>query len=148
MPFGKKTPIPEFPKREHKVESAKVDPVDPFAEWERKASEIKAANDAKPAVSQHAQSYVKPEPPKAAPKAEPAAPAAAPKAPARPAFSYPSVRDEPAAPKAAPAAPKAAPAAPVAPAAPKAQPKPAAKAAPADDFDFDLDSIMAEFRDL
>ena len=30
----------------------------------------------------------------------------------------------------------------------KAQPKPAAKAAPADDFDFDLDSIMAEFRDL
>lgn len=152
MPFGKKkTPIPEFPKREHKVESAKVDPVDPFAEWERKASEIKAANDAKPAVSQPAQSYVKPEPPKAAPKAEPAAkaaPAAAPKAPARPAFSYPSVSEEPAAPKAVPAAPKAAPAAPVAPAAPKAQPKPAAKAAPADDFDFDLDSIMAEFRDL
>ncbi len=150
LPIGKKkTPIPDFPKREHKVENTSVDPVDPFAEWERRASEIKAANDSKPEMPKPTQSYVKPEPPKAAAPKAPAAPAA-PKAPARPAVSYPAVSAEPEAPKAAPAAPKAAPAAPAAPkSAPvAAAPKAAPKAAAADDFDFDLDSIMAEFRDL
>jgi len=142
LPMGKKkTPIPDFPKREHKVETVSVDPVDPFAEWERRASEIKAVNESKP---QPTQSYVKPEPPKA-PAAKPVETPAAPKAPARPAVSYPAVSAEPVAP-AAPAAPvAAAPAVPAAPAAPAA-PKAPAKAE--DDFDFDLDSIMAEFRDL
>lgn len=151
LPLGKKkTPIPDFPKREHKVETTTVDPVDPFAEWERRASEIKAANDSKPEMPKVTQSYVKPEPPKAESYVKPEPPKAptAPKAPARPAVSYPAVSAEPEVPK---AAPKAAPAAPVAPkaapAAPKAAPV-APKAAAADDFDFDLDSIMAEFRDL
>ena len=128
--FGKKkTPIPEFPKREHKVESYDVDPLDPFAEWERRASQIKAANEAKPPME-----YVKPEPPvaKAAPKAEESVFEAPKTVRPAPAVSYPSlsfepeVKAAPAAPKAAPAAPKAAPAAPkaapAAPAAPKAEP--------------------------
>ena len=64
LPFGKKkTPIPDFPKREKPAQAAApaMDPNDPFAEWERRAGEIKAANEAKPAVD-----YVKPQPPKAA----------------------------------------------------------------------------------
>ncbi len=141
LPFGKKkTPIPDFPKRERKVESApSMDPNDPFAEWERRANEIRSANEAKPAPTV---SYVKPEVPKA-----PEAPVEAPK-PARPAVSYPSVSAEPVAPK-APAAPVEAPkpaaaAAPVAPAAPAA----AEVSADIDEFDFNIDDIMAEFRDL
>ncbi len=137
LPFGKKkTPIPDFPKRERKVEAAPaMDPNDPFAEWERRASEIRTANEAKPEPTV---SYVKPEAPKA-----PEAVVEAPK-PARPAVSYPSVSAEPAAPKA-----------PEAPAAPVEAPKPAPAAAPAapviediDEFDFNIDDIMAEFRDL
>ena len=153
LPIGrKKTPIPQFPKREHKVETVSVDPGDPFAEWERRAGEIRAANENKPRTDIPAQSYVKPEPPKAQPKPAAQPVAEAPKAPARPAVSYPAVSAEPV----APAAPKApvAPAAAAPAAAPKtapAAPAAAPKAAPAkveDDFDFDLDSIMAEFRDL
>ncbi len=155
LPFGKKkTPIPEFPKREHTVESYDVDPLDPFAEWERRASQIKAANEAKSPME-----YTKPEPPvaKAAPVKAEESVYEAPRT-VRPAVSYPSLSAEPqvrVAPKAAPAAPKAAPAAPaapVAPAAPKAAP--AAPAAPAsqsidiDEFDFNIDDILAEFKDL
>lgn len=150
LPFGKKkTPIPEFPKREHKVESYEVDPLDPFAEWERRASQIKAANEAKDPVD-----YVKPEPPKAAPAAPkaPEAPAEAPRT-VRPAVSYPSVSAEPQV-RVAPAAPAAPKAAPVAPAAPAAPVAPAAPAAPVadigdiDDFDFNIDDILAEFKDI
>ena len=109
LPFGKKkTPIPDSPKREKPAQAAApaMDPNDPFAEWERRAGEIKAANEAKPAVD-----YVKPQPPKAAapvaeaPKAA-AAPVEAPKAAAEP------VIDD------------------------------------IDDFDFNIDDIMAEFKDL
>ncbi len=135
LPFGKKkTPIPDFPKRERKVESAApaMDPSDPFAEWERRAGEIKAANEAKP---QPPVSYAKPEAPKA-----PEAAVEAPK-PARPAVSYPAVSVEPEVKPAVVEAPKAAPA-PVAPAAP------AATADDLGDFDFNIDDIMAEFRDL
>ena len=145
LPKSKKTPIPDLPKREHKVETITVDPVDPFAEWERRAEEIKAANAGKSEVP--VANYVKPEPPKAAPKAEAApAPEETKAQPVRPAVSYPAVSEEvPVAPKAAPVveAPKAAPAAPAAPVAPKVQ---AVKVE--NDFDFDLDSIMAEFRDI
>jgi len=149
LPFGKKkTPIPEFPKREKAAAAPAMDPNDPFAEWERRASQIKAANEAK---SEAAPAYVKPEPPKA-PAAAPVA-VEKPKAPARPAVSYPSVSAEPempkAAPKAAPApaaeAPKAAPVAPVAPAAPAAA---SSVIDDIDDFDFNIDDIMAEFKDL
>ena len=142
LPKSKKTPIPEFPKREHKAETVTVDPVDPFAEWERRAEEIKAANATKSDSEVPVANYVKPEPPKAAPKAAPA-PAAPKAAPARPAVSYPAVSEEViAAPKAAPVVEEVK-AAPVAPAAPKVQ-----TVKVEDDFDFDLDSIMAEFRDL
>ncbi|MBR2879543.1 MAG: signal peptidase II [Oscillospiraceae bacterium] len=146
--FGKKkTPIPDFPKREHKVESYNVDPLDPFAEWERRASQIKAANEAKPPVD-----YVKPQPPvaKAAPVKAEEQVYEAPRT-LRPAVSYPSLSAEPqvkAAP-AAPAAPKAAPAAPVAPAAPAApKAEPVAENIDIDEFDFNIDDILAEFKDL
>ncbi len=156
LPFGKKkTPIPEFPKREHKVESYDVDPVDPFAEWERRASQIKAANEAKPPME-----YTKPEPPvaKAAPVKAEESVYEAPRT-VRPAVSYPSVSAEPQV-RVAPAAPKAAPAAPAAPVAPAAPAPAAPKAAPAapaapasqsidiDEFDFNIDDILAEFKDL
>lgn len=152
LPFGKKkTPIPEFPKREKAAApaAAKMDPNDPFAEWERRASEIKAANEAK---GEDIPAYVKPEPPKA-PAAAPAA-VEKPKAPARPAVSYPAVSAEPEMPKAAPAAPaapvveapKAAPAAPVAPVA--AAPVAESVIDDIDEFDFNIDDIMAEFKDL
>ena len=145
LPFGKKkTPIPDFPKREKPAQAAApaMDPNDPFAEWERRAGEIKAANEAKPAVD-----YVKPQPPKAAAPVAAAPAAEAPKAPVRPAVSYPVFVDEPVveAPKAAPVAeaPKAA-------AAPVEAPKVAAEPVidDIDDFDFNIDDIMAEFKDL
>ena len=143
LPFGKKkTPIPEFPKRERKVEPAApaMDPNDPFAEWERRASEIKAANEAK---AEPVQSYVKPEPPKAEVVVESPVAPAAPKAPARPAVSYPSVSAEPEVKAAAPVAP-------VAPKAESAAPAVETVVEKADEFDFDfnIDDIMAEFRDL
>ena len=135
LPFGKKkTPIPELPKREKPAAPA-VDPGDPFAEWERRATEIKTANEAK---AEPVPSYVKPEPPKAEASAAPAESKIA-----KPAVSYPSVSAEPEAPKAAPVVPEEAPkAAAVAPAAaPAAEPD-------IDEFDFNIDDIMAEFKDL
>ena len=159
LPFGKKkAPIPEFPKRERQPQAAApaVDSLDPFAEWERRASEIKAANEAK---GEAEISYVKPEPPKPAEaKEEAAAPVVEkPKAPVRPAVSYPFVADE-APVKAAPVVEKpAAPAVQAAPA-PVAEPapvvEPVAEAEPEvavddfDEFDFNIDDIMAEFKDL
>ena len=64
LPFGKKkTPIPDLPKREKPVAKAPVapmDPEDPFAEWERRAEEIKAANQAKAKAAEPAEcSFVK-----------------------------------------------------------------------------------------
>ena len=152
LPFGKKkAPIPEMPKAQRRTVAAaeEVDPMDPFAEWERRAGEIKAANEAK---AEAEGGYVKPEPPKAAEAKAEAAPAAAkPKAPLRPAVSYPAVSAEPE----APAAPVAEPVVAVA-----AEPAAEIVAAPAPvveevkveedefDFDFNLDDIMAEFKDL
>lgn len=128
LPFGKKkTPIPDFPKREKPAQAAApaMDPNDPFAEWERRASEIKTANKNKGAAT-----YTKPEPPKAA---ESKAEEVKPVQPSRPAVSYPAVSAEPEV--------KAAPAAPVAPVA-----EPVID--DVDEFDFNIDDIMAEFKDL
>jgi len=99
----KKTPIPTFPKHEPIVQP-KMDPNDPFAEWERRANAQPQAQDS----------------PKAAPVYET------------------PVYETPAAPVSE--APKAAPAKSVE-SAPKAEPK-------ADETSFDLDDILAEFRDL
>ena len=135
-----RTPIPDFPKREHvnaETQTA-VNHDDPFAEWEKPAAPAPAP--AAPAGTTTVYTQ-----PAAAQKnyspdavdfvnllseqpAKPAAPAAAPVQPT----------------PAAPAAPQPAPAP-----APKAPAAPAAKPAPkADSESFNLDDILAEFRDL
>jgi len=139
-----KLQIPEFPKRAQ-AEAPAMDPNDPFAEWERRAAETASA----PAAPANNVVYTQP--------AAPAAPAAtaytqptAPAAPAAPAHTQPAAPAAPAAPAytqpTAPAAPAAPahtqPAAPAAPAAP-AHTQPAAPAA-----SYNLDDILAEFRDL
>ncbi|MBR4953707.1 MAG: signal peptidase II [Oscillospiraceae bacterium] len=96
-----------------------IDPNDPFAEWEKRAG---VARSARAASEEHAASNPFAD-------VQPAAPAV-PTAPAVPA-SAPTASAESAAP--------VMPSAPVAPAAPKA---PAA-----DDFNFSLDDILAEFKD-
>ena len=117
-PFARRqrTPIPDFPKREH-VAEPKLDPADPFAEWEKKNSAI----------------YSQPE--KAAP-AQPAAqtfdPAPAPAAPAPQTFEPAPQAFEP---TPAPAAP------------PVTYPAPNAKEQTEADS-YNLDDILAEFRDL
>ena len=131
LPFGKKkAPVAPSAERERPAAPA-VDPVDPFAEWERRAGEIKAANESKAPVSMN---YVKPEPPVAKPETPAQPQPEEQKAPPRPAVSYPSVSEETVTEK------------------PAATEAPAAPAAPAvediDEFDFNIDDIMAEFKDL
>ena len=135
-----RTPIPDFPKRTPTEEPA-INPEDPFAEWEAPdgAPAVGKTVYSQPAAAQKNYSkeavdfvnLLSSEPPVAA---EPApAPAAKPQAPARPAAPA-----KPAAPAAVsqPAAPER-PAAPAAPAAPKPQSE-----------TYNLDDILAEFRDL
>jgi signal peptidase II len=128
-----KTEIPVFPARTPAAPPPVMDPNDPFAEWERRAAE--------PAPGAHV-TYTQPEVP--APAVQPAQPAAPAVYPAPAAVPQPAV-PQPAAP-AAPAAPAPKPQ----PAAPKAEPAPAAPTAPAAPAadEFDLESILAEFRDL
>lgn len=118
-PRRQKLVIPDFPKHEHSAGPA-IDPNDPFAEWERMAAE------------------------KSQPKKAPAQPASQSPAPVR--SAQPSAAQKPVQPirPAAPAQPKPAPVQP----APAPQ-KPAEKSAPADDGEsYDLDDILAEFKDL
>ena len=98
-----------------------LDPNDPFAEWEKRASEPKAAAPETPASKPIV--YTQPAAAEVRRPAEPAVPAAV-----------------------KPAARPAAPVAPAAPAVPDV--KPAAPAAKPAADEFDLDSILAEFRDL
>ena len=114
-----KTEIPDFPKRE-KTEQPKVDPDDPFAEWERRAAEPKKpeSDEGGAVVQLRPQTRTEAEP-APAPKTEPV-----PKAEPAPA------------PKTEPA-PKAAP--------PAAEPAHKGKT---DEDEFDLDSILAEFKDI
>ena len=134
MARRQRTPIPDFPKREHVAEPT-VDPSDPFAEWEKPSAAPAAGKTvySQPAAaqknySQEAVEFVNllSEQPAAAEPPVAAAPAA-PEAPA----AEPVRRVAPAAP-AQPAAPAA-----EAPAAPKARSE-----------SFNLDDILAEFRDL
>ena len=179
-----RTPIPDFPKREHVSEPA-LDPNDPFAEWEKKKNSTIYTQPDKN-YSKDAVDFVKilAEAPAAASEPEPAAPSA-PAAPAAGTFETPEVPapapSAPAAPAApAPSAPfspspnwfeetPSAPAQPAAPApeapvfkgfeAPPAPEAPAAPAAPAITYpapvaseqtegSYNLDDILAEFRDL
>lgn len=168
-----KTQIPDFPKHEHTAEPA-VDPNDPFAEWERRAASAPAAKrdvdtaqvrsiyersmqqraQAQAAAKELAGSDMKLDARQlgyAAPaqSAKPAAQAARPTAQtpaARPAAQAQTA--QPASPmqSARPASqPAPAQAAPVKPAAP-AQTEPAAKKPASESYD--LEDILAEFKDL
>ena len=126
-----RTPIPDFPKREHVKPDTSVDPDDPFAEWEKKSATV----------------YTQPDK-SHSPEAVEAVDHPAEKAPAaQPAPAAPAGFEAAPAPQ-APAAPAAQPAAAPAPAAPTVTyPAPAAKEQTEADA-YNLDDILAEFRDL
>ena len=140
-----RTPIPDFPKRE-RAEEPKLDPADPFAEWESKPATVytqpeRAAPKDADLVNPPAEAPVAAEP---APK--PAAPAAKtfeapPAAPAPAAKSFEAPAPQP---QAEPSGfePAPAPAAP-----PVTYPAPAAREQTEADA-YNLDDILAEFRDL
>lgn len=118
-----KIEIPTFPKREP-VEQPVVDPNDPFAEWEKGESRAQV-KDVQPEQTQGAVVYTRP---------------AQPEEPTKPNIvDISSVQPE----QPTPQAPKA----PVTPAAPT-PPQPAPAPAPKSEDSFDLDDILAEFRDL
>jgi signal peptidase II len=127
-----KIEIPDFPKHEH-TEAAPIDPNDPFAEWER----IAAGKSAAPKAEERTQ----PAQPKAAPAAKPVQPAAPASERVVKTERESAVKTEREStvkteePKVAPA-PQAAP----------ATPTPAPKVDSADSYD--LEDILAEFRDL
>lgn len=116
-----RTPIPDFPKREHTQEPA-INPEDPFAEWEK----TPAASAPDKNYSRDAVEFVN-------------ILSEAPAAPVQPAAEAPAPVK-----KAVPVQP-AQPAAPVRPAQPAAPAQPAQKP---ESESFNLDDILAEFRDL
>ena len=130
-----RTPIPDFPKREHVKPDVAVDPEDPFAEWEKRNTTVYTQPDknyspeAVEFVNHLAEETPAAQPAPAAPAGFEAAPAPA---PAPQSFE-------------APPAPAAAPAAPAAPTV--SYPAPAAKEQTEADS-FNLDDILAEFKDL
>ena len=122
-----RTPIPDFPKHAH-VDEPKVDPDDPFAEWENQPAASGTTVYSQPAAAQknyskdavefvNLLSETEPAPAAPKPEAKPAAPKK-PEAAAATGFAF------------TPPAPEA---------------KPAAKKS---GESFDLDDILAEFRDL
>lgn len=130
LPKRRKTAIPDFPKREHVTDSGRPDPNDPFAEWERRASakaQPKAAEQQSDAarMKAEAEAFVRSQT-KEAPAA-PVQPKAEPKVVVeKPVYQQPVT----------PAAPKAA--GPVDTQLPKE----------VEDFDFNIDDILAEFKDI
>ena len=136
-PFARRqrTPIPDFPKREHVAEPA-LDPSDPFAEWEKKNSAIYSQPE-KAAPAQPAAQTFEPAPAPAAPAAQTFEPTPAPAAPAPAAPAPQTFGPAPQAfePTPAPAAP------------PVTYPAPNAKEQTEADS-YNLDDILAEFRDL
>ncbi len=108
-----RTPIPDFPKREHTPAQTSVDPEDPFAEWERRAEHSGSTVYTQPAAAAEARKPVVQQPAPAPAEVRPAAPQP---------VSVTAEEPRPAAPQ--PAAPKA------------------------DVDSFNLDDILAEFRDL
>ena len=129
------TPIPDFPKREHTKDVAAVDPNDPFAEWEKSA-----------APAQEAPAPARTEAP-AATKTVYTQPAAAQKNYSPEAVEFVSLLSETKAAPAAPAEPSPAPAPEPAPV-PAPTAEAAAPAPKAESETFNLDDILAEFRDL
>lgn len=125
----KKVEIPDFPKRAPAPAVPAPDPNDPFAEWEKRAAAPKETP-AAPQQPSHVE-YTRPVQTRPAPEAAPAA------QPAQPAHHAAAHHE---APQHAAHHEQPAPAATVQPAAP-AQPAAA-------DAEFDLDSILAEFKDL
>ena len=125
-PRRQRTPIPDFPRREHVRPDTAVDPTDPFAEWEKPA----------PPAEDGVKVYTQP--------------AAAKKNYSKDAVEFVNLlQDTPKQQEAPVTAPKA-PVAQEAPApAPKAPEVPVKKPAPkAETESFNLDDILAEFRDL
>lgn len=129
----KKVEVPDFPKRAPAPAAPAIDPNDPFAEWEKRAAEKPTPAPA-PQQPQQPQPtrvvYSQPAPQQPTPAPQPAAPA-----------HHAAAHHEPpqhAAHHEAPAAP--------APQQPAAPAQPAVPAA--DSAEFDLDSILAEFKDL
>lgn len=116
----KKTVIPDFPVHSP-AEQPKVDPNDPFAEWERRA----AAKSQQPSVGPAPQPAAAPQPVPQPIDAKPIDVRPTPTASA----SEPTVRNT--------SAPS-----------PKAQADAGTIAAAADELSFDLDDILAEFKDL
>ena len=136
-----KVEVPNFPKHEPAPAAPAIDPNDPFAEWEKRANAPKAAPTA-PAQSPAHVVYTQP-----AAAEVPAAPAA----PAQPAAPVAPVALVAPAEPVVPTIP-AAPVVPAQPTAPAASAVPAQPAAPAPAAEepetYNLDDILAEFRDL
>lgn len=130
LPKRKKTVIPDFPRRERvEAEEIKVDPNDPFAEWERRAAEAaqpeaKAEPSSAAALKAEAEEFVRAQ---SKPAEEPAPQV---KTAQVPVYTQPAEPAEP---------PKAE---------PETKPAQSEKAKPVDEFDFNLDDILAEFGDL
>lgn len=126
-PRRQRTPIPDFPRREHVRPDTAVDPTDPFAEWEKQPA---------PAAEDGVKVYTQP--------------AAAKKNYSKDAVEFVNLLQETPKQQEAPVAAPKAPVAQEAPApAPKAPEVPAKKPAPkAETESFNLDDILAEFRDL
>ncbi len=139
----KKVEVPDFPKRAPAPAAPAIDPNDPFAEWEKRAAAAKAAPAPQPAAPQQPQQtqptrvvYSEPvmqRPIQPQQVQQPAAPAQ----PAHHAAAHHEPPQHAAHHETPAAAPVQQPAAPVQPAAPAA-----------DSAEFDLDSILAEFKDL
>ena len=132
----KKVEVPDFPKRAPAPAAPAIDPNDPFAEWEKRAAEkptpAPAPQQPQPTRVVYSQPVMQ----------QPAAPQqpVQPQQPAAPAHHAAAHHEPPqhAAHHEAPAAP--------APQQPAAPAQPAVPAA--DSAEFDLDSILAEFKDL
>ena len=163
LPKKQKTEIPTFPKREPRPAPPPMDPSDPFAEWERlaKKKETPPAEEApapkrqsvtytQPAAAEEVQMRLfpdEPEQPQPAAPVTPAAPVAAQPAPAAPEETEHLSNTErvmrmlvngtASVPQQQPAAPAPAPA-------PTPAPAPASSAEP----EYNLDDILAEFKDL
>lgn len=126
----KKVEVPDFPKRAPAPAAPAIDPNDPFAEWEKRAAEKPTPAPAHQQPQPTRVVYSQPTPQQPTPAPQPAAPA-----------HHAAAHHEPpqhAAHHEAPAAP--------APQQPAAPAQPAVPAA--DSAEFDLDSILAEFKDL
>ncbi len=130
-----KTEIPDFPKHEL-PDVPPLDPNDPFAEWEKRANAAKDASApgktvyTQPAAAEAQQFRIDAVPPDPAPAAAEAPNPVEPAAPASPARAEVPAAAEPS------------------PAVPDPKPAPAPNSAPAAEESFDLESILAEFKDL